>query len=157
MCLYDDAMKSTDDFYSELLNPSRELRSFLLKRGKDYMSPDGRVHIKNELLTFEPGKPITYAYCSDTIYDERVIKSVENSDILYHESTFMHDKLKRAVDTMHTTSKQAGMVASKANVGKLIIGHFSARYDDLQPLLLEARTEFANTEIADEGRTFIME
>jgi len=121
------------------------------------MSPDGKVHIKNEKLTFEPGKPITYAYCSDTIFDERVIKSVENADILYHESTFLHDKIQRAIDTMHTTSKQAGIVASRANVDKLIIGHFSARYDDLQPLLLEARTEFANTEIADEGRTFIME
>ena len=115
------------------------------------------THIKNELLTFDPGKPITYAYCSDTIFDERVIQSVQEADILYHEATFMHDKLARAIDTMHTTAKQAGIVASKANVEKLIIGHFSARYDDLQPLLAEARTEFANTDIADEGRTFIME
>ena len=128
-----------------------------IKRGKDFLSPDGKVHIKNELLSFDPGNPITYAYCSDTIYDERVINSVSEVDILYHESTFMHDKLQRAIDTMHTTAKQAGMVASKANVKKLIIGHFSARYDDLQPLLEEARTVFANTEIADEGRTFIME
>ncbi len=128
-----------------------------LKRGRDYLSPDGKTHIKNELLTFDPGKPITYAYCSDTIFDEKVIKSVQDADILYHEATFMHDKLSRAIDTMHTTAKQAGIVASKANVEKLIIGHFSARYDDLQPLLAEARTEFANTDIADEGRTFIME
>jgi ribonuclease Z len=128
-----------------------------LKRGRDYLSPDGKTHIKNELLTFDPGQPITYAYCSDTIFDERVIQSVQDADILYHEATFMHDKLARAIDTMHTTAKQAGIVASIAHVEKLIIGHFSARYDDLQPLLAEARTEFANTDIADEGRTFIME
>jgi ribonuclease Z len=128
-----------------------------IKRGKDYYSPDGKTHIKNHLLSFESGKPITYAYCSDTIFHEEVIKVVENADILYHEATFMHDKLQRAIETMHTTCKQAGIIAKRANVTKLIIGHFSARYDNLQPLLLEAKAEFENTEIADEGRTFIME
>jgi ribonuclease Z len=100
---------------------------------------------------------MSYAYCSDTIYDERVIKAVEDADILYHEATFMHDKLERAIETMHTTAKQAGIIASKANVKKLIIGHFSARYDDLQPLLEEAKTQFPNTEIAREGKVFVIE
>ena len=69
----------------------------------------------------------------------------------------MHDKLDRAIYTMHTTAKQAGIVASKAEVKKLIIGHFSSRYDDLNPILKEAQSEFPNTEIALEGKTFILE
>ena len=128
-----------------------------IKMGKDYVSPDGKVQVSNEALTFNPGMPIAYAYCSDTIFDERIISSVEDVDILYHEATFMHDKLERAVETMHTTAKQAGIIARKAAVKKLIIGHFSSRYEDLAPLLAEAKAEFPNTEIADEGRKFIME
>jgi ribonuclease Z len=124
--------------------------------GKDYLSPDG-IRIKNELLTLASSRPISYAYCSDTIFDERVIKSIEDADYLYHEATFMHDKLDRAVVTMHTTAKQAGMVAKQANVNQLIIGHFSSRYEDLSPLLNEAKEEFANTRIAQEGATFVLE
>jgi ribonuclease Z len=127
-----------------------------LKMGKDYLSPDG-IRIKNELLTLASSRPISYAYCSDTIFDERVIKSIEDADYLYHEATFMHDKLDRAVVTMHTTAKQAGMVAKRANVNQLIIGHFSSRYEDLSPLLNEAKEEFANTRIAQEGATFVLE
>ncbi len=127
-----------------------------LKMGKDYLSPDG-LRIKNELLTLASSRPISYAYCSDTIFDERVIKSIEDADYLYHEATFMHDKLDRAIVTMHTTAKQAGMVAKQANVNQLIIGHFSSRYEDLSPLLNEAKEEFANTRIAQEGATFVLE
>jgi ribonuclease Z len=85
------------------------------------------------------------------------VESVRDADILYHEATFMHDKLDRAVYTMHTTAKQAGIVARTADVKKLIIGHFSSRYDDLEPILKEAQAEFPNTEIAEEGKTFILE
>jgi ribonuclease Z len=127
-----------------------------LKMGKDYLSPDG-LRINNELLTLASSRPISYAYCSDTIFDERVIKSIEEADYLYHEATFMHDKLDRAIVTMHTTAKQAGMVAKQANVNQLIIGHFSSRYEDLSPLLNEAKEEFANTRIAQEGATFVLE
>jgi ribonuclease Z len=76
---------------------------------------------------------------------------------LYHESTFLHEKLERAMETKHTTAKQAGMVAREAGVKKLLIGHFSSRYDDLNVLLDEAKTEFADTEIAEEGVTFVLE
>ncbi len=127
-----------------------------IKMGKDYITPEGNI-IDNERLTFPATRPLSYAYCSDTIFDERVIKSIEHADYLYHEATFLHDKLERAVQTMHTTAKQAGIVAKTAKVNKLIIGHFSSRYDDLLPLLEEARTEFENTEIAEEGKTFIIE
>ncbi|GAB1447315.1 MAG: ribonuclease Z [Bacteroidetes bacterium] len=127
-----------------------------IKMGKDYCTPEGKW-IKNEELTFPAALPISYAYCSDTLFDERVIDAVRDADILYHEATFMHDRLDRAVYTMHTTAKQAGIVARQAGAKKLIVGHFSARYDDLEPILLEARSEFPNTEIAQEGKTFILE
>jgi ribonuclease Z len=128
-----------------------------LKRGKDYVSSDGKTILSNDTLTFDKGSPISYAYASDTVYDNRVIECVKDVDFLYHESTFLHEKLERAMETMHTTAKQAGMVATKANVKKLFIGHFSSRYDNLNVLLEEAQTEFTNTEIAEEGRTFILD
>jgi ribonuclease Z len=127
-----------------------------IKMGKDYTNSDGK-RIRNEELTFPATSPISYAYCSDTIFDERVIKSIEDTDYLYHESTFMHDKLDRAIKTMHTTAKQAGIVAKQAKVNKLLIGHFSSRYEDLGPILSEARAEFPDTELAIEGKTFILE
>jgi ribonuclease Z len=127
-----------------------------IKMGKDYITPEGKK-IKNEELTFPSTRPISYAYCSDTIFDERVIKAIEDADYLYHESTFMHDKLDRAIKTMHTTAKQAGIVAKRANVNQLLIGHFSSRYEDLTPLLEEAKSEFPNTRLALEGSTFILE
>jgi ribonuclease Z len=108
-------------------------------------------------LTYDSGLPIRYAYCSDTIYDKRVINEVRDVDWLYHESTFLHEKLERAIETKHTTAKQAGMVAKEANVKNLLIGHFSSRYEDLNELLEEAKTEFPQTEIAEEGITFVFE
>jgi ribonuclease Z len=128
-----------------------------LKRGKDYISADGKIVIANTELTFEAGSPMRYAYASDTIYHTDVIKSVSEVDVLYHEATFMHNKLERAVETMHTTALQAGMVAKEAKVKQLLIGHFSSRYDDLNVLLQEARVQFGNTEIAEEGKTFVLE
>ena len=128
-----------------------------LKRGKDFVSSDGKTIIENHKLTFEKGEPIKFAYASDTVFDERVAASVEGVDLLYHECTFAHDKLDRAIETMHTTALQAGMIANMANVKKLLIGHFSSRYDDLTVLLNETKTIFQNTEIAEEGKLFEME
>jgi ribonuclease Z len=128
-----------------------------IKRGKDFISADGKTEISNEKLTYDSGLPIRYAYCSDTIYDKRVINEVRDVDWLYHESTFLHEKLERAIETKHTTAKQAGMVAKEANVKNLLIGHFSSRYEDLNELLEEAKTEFPQTEIAEEGITFVFE
>jgi ribonuclease Z len=126
-----------------------------IKRGKDFINSE--IYLENERLTFDAGLPIRYAYCSDTMYDERVIECIREVDVLYHESTFLHEKLERALETMHTTAYQAGMVAQKANVQKLLIGHFSSRYDDLNVLLEEAKQVFSNTEIAEEGKTFVLE
>ena len=128
-----------------------------IKRGKDYVSDDGEICIPNSELTLDKDEPFSYAYCSDTMYDERVIEAVMDVNLLYHEATFLHDRLKRAEETKHSTALQAGIVAQKANVSKLIIGHFSSRYDVLDELLAETRTQFANSFIANEGEHFFME
>ncbi|MCZ2140153.1 MAG: ribonuclease Z, partial [Bacteroidia bacterium] len=120
-------------------------------------SEDGKTIIKNSELTFENKKPMSYAYCSDTMYDERVIQNIEGVNLVYHEATFLHEKLERAIQTMHSTALQAGMVAKKANVEKLLIGHFSSRYDNLDILLNETKSEFENSFIANEGEKIIWE
>lgn len=127
-----------------------------LKRGKDFIGTDGKI-IYNEMVTHPASPKLKYAFCSDTMYDERVAAAVAGVDLLYHETTFMHDKLPRAIETMHTTAKQAGEIAKMAQVKKLIIGHFSSRYDNLQPLLDEAKAVFENTELATEGKKFVVE
>jgi len=114
----------------------------------------GYLFKENNTLPANQAK--SYAYCSDTLFDERVIKSVADSDYLYHEATFMHDKLERAIKTMHSTAMQAGLAAKMANVNQLLIGHFSSRYDDLTELLKEAQTAFPNTQLASEGTTFVL-
>lgn len=127
-----------------------------IKNGNDFEDDFGNV-IKNAELTVSPGKPRSYAFCSDTLYDEQLADEVTGIDLLYHESTFMHDLLDRAKATFHSTAIEAATIASKAGVKKLIIGHFSARYKDLSPMLMEARSVFANTELALEGIKFIVE
>jgi len=126
-----------------------------IKKGSDYVTPDGTVY-KNDTLTTEPESPKSYAYVSDTIYSDKYLMQITNATLLYHEATFLHDMLDRANQTHHTTAKQAGEVAVKANSDKLIIGHFSARYKTLNELLDEAKNVFPNTELAVEGKTFII-
>jgi ribonuclease Z len=96
----------------------------------------------------------TYAYCSDTLYDTSIIPAILNADVLYHEATFMEDLIQRAKETYHSTTVEAATVALAANVGKLIIGHFSSRYKVLEPLLSEAKCVFENTYLALEGQIF---
>ncbi|MCC6252590.1 MAG: ribonuclease Z [Bacteroidia bacterium] len=127
-----------------------------IKRGNDYISPSGQ-RIANKELTYPPRIPESYAYCSDTKYDERIFPQLKGVKLLYHEATFMHDLLKRANETYHTTAKQAAMVAKICKVQKLLIGHFSARYNDLNPLLEEARQEFKETYLAIEGESFMLD
>lgn len=124
-----------------------------IKSGEDYEDDFGKI-VKNDELTLPSQPPRSYAYCSDTIYDENIINDVRNVDLLYHESTFLHDMLERAEATYHTTSLQAAELAKKAMVKKLLIGHFSARYKSLSPLLDEAKSVFENTELAMEGTRF---
>ncbi|OCX53355.1 ribonuclease Z [Mucilaginibacter sp. PPCGB 2223] len=127
----------------------------LLKRGTDYFATDGTVY-PNKELTIDAEAPKAYAYCSDTLYNESYFNQIQNVELLYHEATFAHDMLDRANETHHTTALQAGQIAKIVNAKKLIIGHFSARYKTLTELLDEARTVFPDTELAIEGKTFII-
>jgi ribonuclease Z len=126
-----------------------------IKNGEDYEDDFGKI-IPNSELTVSSGKPRSYAFCSDTLYEEQVADEVNGVDLLYHESTFMHELLERAKATFHSTCIDAATIAKKGMVKKLIIGHFSARYKDLSPLLAEARTVFPTTELAVEGCRFIV-
>ncbi|MDD5571367.1 MAG: ribonuclease Z [Bacteroidales bacterium] len=124
-----------------------------LKKGSDYTDKKGNI-IRNSELTFAPSKPSSYAYCSDTKYCESIIPLIKNVDMLYHETTFMSEKQDIAVEKFHSTTIDAADIAKKAQVKKLIIGHFSARYKELEPLLNEAKNIFKNTAIAEEGVTY---
>lgn len=124
-----------------------------LRLGDDYIAPDGAVH-PNEVITVDPPSPRTYAFCSDTAYFEDIIPVVKGANLLYHETTFMNDRIENATDKYHSTTGQAATIAAKAGVKKLLIGHYSARYDNLQPLLDEARAIFPDTELAVDGSVF---
>ena len=126
-----------------------------LKKGVDYTANDGTVY-KNGTLTLDPEEPKSYAFCSDTIYTEQYFEQIKDVTLLYHESTFLHNMLERAQNTFHTTALQAGMVAKAVEAKKLLLGHFSARYKTLNELLEEAKTVFPETELAIEGKTFII-
>lgn len=124
-----------------------------LKKGKDYIAEDGKVY-KNETLTIDSEQPKAYAYCSDTIFNPQYFQQINNVNLLYHEATFLHNMLDRAGETFHTTALQAAQIAVQAQAKKLLIGHFSARYKNLDELLDEAKSAFPATELAIEGRTF---
>ena len=126
-----------------------------IKKGKDWTSPNGRV-IPNSELTFPRHEPRKYAFCTDTLYNEDLLPYIDGVDLLYHEATFDTERAERAIETFHTTSADAGKLAKKAMVKKLLIGHFSSRYrePEMESLLQEACNEFANTELALEGKTF---
>lgn len=128
-----------------------------LKAGEDLLDEHGNVLYKNKSLTLSPRKSRSYAYCSDTQYTEEIIEHVTAVDILYHEATFMEAEADKATETMHSTARQAATIALQANPTRLLIGHFSARYNDLQPMLAEARQVFSNTYLALEGETFSIE
>lgn len=128
-----------------------------LKSGEDLTDENGNVLHKNESLTRSPRKSRSYAYCSDTQYYENIVEQIKDIDLLYHEATFMEEEADKAIETMHSTVKQAATIAVKAKPVRLLIGHFSARYKDLLPVIDEAKRVFANTYLALEGETFIIE
>lgn len=124
-----------------------------VKNGKDLMLEDG-TFIENNKLTFEPVPPKSYAFCSDTVYDESIIPYINEVDVLYHESTFLESEAALAEKTMHTTAKQAATIAQMANVKQLILGHYSTRYESIELFKEEAQTIFPNVLLADDGRSF---
>ncbi|MBC7425500.1 MAG: ribonuclease Z [Bacteroidia bacterium] len=126
-----------------------------IKLGNDFETSDGKK-ISNALLTFDPEPAKTFAYCSDTIFDGEIIPYIKNADLLYHETTYLHELADKAAERYHSTAKQAGEIAKQANVKKLVIGHFSSRYDNLDPLLEEARIEFSESHLGIEGSAFML-
>lgn len=124
-----------------------------IKNGADWTTPDGDV-IANERLTIPADPPRSYAYCSDTRYMPNLHKVVKGVSTLYHESTYLSRDEERAKLYYHTTAAQAATVARDAHVGKLILGHYSARYDDENELLDEARSVFPESHLSDEGKVF---
>lgn len=125
-----------------------------LKNGQDILNEDGSVKYENHLITLDPHPQYSYAYCSDTRYKKQLEDQVRGVDLLYHESTFASDMKDRAESTYHTTAEQAAQFAKNAEVKKLILGHFSARYDDLEVILSEALPIFPEAELALEGSKF---
>lgn len=142
--------RNIDKFKLEKLNVSfAEIHK--LKQGLDAIDNKGNI-IKNRELTLDPPKQRSYAFCSDTKFFEELAQDIKSVDLLYHESTFLEDKKDRAKQTFHSTAKQAAQMAVLANAQQLILGHFSARYSNLEEFLDEAKPIFANTELAIEGK-----
>ena len=120
-----------------------------IKQGEDFVTLEGEI-IANSLLTIPSDLPKRFAYCSDTAYSEKIIPIIQGVDCLYHEATFMEEELIRSKQTEHSTARQAGEIALKANVKKLIIGHYSARYNNQVELLNEAKAVFENTVLGED-------
>jgi ribonuclease Z len=121
-----------------------------IKAGADLTLSDG-TRVPNEVLTLSPGKPRSYAYCSDTAYSEAVVEAVRGVDLLYHEATFTAEHAAEAVVAYHSTAGDAARIAQQAGAGQLLLGHFSSRYAGLDQHLLEARAVFGATLLAEEG------
>jgi len=121
-----------------------------IKNSEDYITPTGET-IANQRLTSDATPSKSYAYCSDTAYSEKIIPMIEGIDCLFHETTFLHADLARAKETGHSTAQQTAEIAKKAQVKKLVIGHFSARYANQKLLLQEAQAIFPNTVLGEDG------
>jgi len=125
-----------------------------LKQGEDFIQDDHAI--PNDTLT-KPNKPSkSYAFAADTLYNENIADIVRHVDLLYHEATYLKDKLDKATSRFHSTSEQAAMLAKRAEVKKLLIGHFSSTYESLEDFLAEAKEIFPDTQLALEGQTFII-
>ena len=124
-----------------------------LKWGENYTSKSGEL-VMNEMVTDPAAKPKSYAYCADTIYDEELIPHIEGVDMLYHETTYLRELNDRAAARFHSTTEQAANIAKNAGVGRLLIGHFSSKYENLDQFQAEAREVFPATDLAIEGVTF---
>ena len=127
-----------------------------IKQGGDFITPRGEV-LAHEIITLPPRPPRSYAFCSDTAYLTLTADYVKGVDLLYHESTFDQSKKELAEKTFHSTAAQAAMVAKEAGVKKLLIGHYSARYNELQTLVNEAREVFPESYLSEEGASYAIE
>ena len=124
-----------------------------IKNGRDVVLDDGTV-VSNTELSFDPPVPKSYAYCSDTGYKPDIVDQIKGATALYHESTFLESEAHLAVKTKHSTAMQAASIAKAANVGMLILGHYSTRYKSIELFKEEAMEIFPNVELADDGKFF---
>ena len=124
-----------------------------IKKGKDGMDEKGNV-VPNAKLTLDPPQPKSYAFCSDTVYRESLVPVIQNVDTLYHESTFLESESHLCEKTKHSTAKQAAKLAKLAHAKRLILGHYSTRYNSIELFREEALEVFKNVELADDGKTF---
>ena len=127
-----------------------------LKQGKDIQLPNGDW-VENQLLTFDPAPPKSYAFCSDTAYKPDLAELVQGVSCLYHEATFLDTHQDLAVKTKHSTAEEAAQIAAKAEVGQLILGHFSSRYPDLNAFIEQAQRHFQNVHLAEDGKGFVIQ
>ena len=127
-----------------------------IKNGSDITLDDGTI-IPNAEITFDPIQPKSYAFCSDTMYDESIIPIIENCDVLYHETTFLESEADKAEKTMHSTAKESATIAAKANVKQLILGHYSTRYDNLDLFKFKNSTIICELYIREYGFCFLFE
>ena len=138
-------IREMTDFYQV---PVRCMKD--IKQGQDYVTPEGEV-VPNSRLTRPAAPPKRYAFCSDTAYNRSIIPIIEGADLLYHEATFAECDLARAKETFHSTARQAAEIARDAHVKRLVIGHYSPRYEDLSELHREAEAVFPGTILGNEG------
>jgi len=124
-----------------------------IKQGYDVVNKEGRM-VPNTAITFDPDPPKSYAFCSDTAYYPEIVPQIENVTALYHEATFLETHYHLCEPTKHSTAKEAGVIAKKAQVGTLILGHYSGRYGDLELFRKEAQEVFENVELAEDGKIF---
>ncbi|GGH01194.1 ribonuclease Z [Polaribacter pacificus] len=122
-----------------------------IKAGKDVQLQNGEI-VKNERLTLEAAKPKAYAFCSDTAFKPDIIPIIKGADLLYHEATFLEDRIDLAKKTKHSTAMEAAKIAKEAGVGKLVLGHFSSRYKNEELFKTEAETIFNNVTLAEAGK-----
>ena len=143
-------IREMTDFYQV---PVRCMKD--IKQGLDYVTPEGEV-VPNSRLTRPAAPPKRYAFCSDTAYNRSIIPIIEGVDLLYHEATFVECDLARAKETFHCTARQAAEIARDARVKRLVIGHYSARYENLSELHREAQAVFPGTLLGNEGMVILV-
>ena len=124
-----------------------------IKKGKDVVLEGGSI-ISNSTLTFDPPKPKSYAFCSDTAYKPSIVNQIMNTTALYHESTFLESEAHLSGKTKHSTAKEAAAIAKAAKVAQLILGHYSTRYKSIALFKEEAQEVFKNVWLADDGKVF---
>lgn len=142
----------------EKLHPNIQLKHIAhFLKGEDVFDEDGNLIYSKDEYTLPPKKSRSYAYCSDTLFDENITEIITKVDVLYHESTFLNDLEERAKETFHSTASQAATIAKKAGARRLFLGHYSTRYKEIEPFLEEARGIFENSFLSLEGKDILIE